>query len=683
MRKAIAILVASFVIFAGLQSSISASPRFKSKSQEESGVLSKLNRENISSKFTFSIDEMSPYVVQNQPIKLTISTAETEAVFRIETLTPTNTRSELYSFADDLGKGRVKDSVEIPLSSFTPSPTVPGQFSVEIPIASEPESSLSFGAAGVYPVAISQIDSTNKNTQTQYSFITNVPTVGSNGSAYSQKLSVVPLIEFAPSVDRASIFNEKNQITDYGIGVTATFAKAQSTYSSIAPIISKKSLLLSPESLDTYSFIQKTNSKSGLVGQLFSTPPASNFELITDTYVPINIAELEKLEALNAYSDLLTTGRSKITQYGFSAPSRSLVTQSISNSSIEDIARTGIDNVIVDEKTFARNEKPLDRPVVLSQNSATLKIAAADTSISPHLSTELSSSAKANFLIGATSVIALEAPSTKRGLILPLDLSKLDKTTLVQFLNASISSPLIETSTTDGYFSGLSENKALSKKLAKTKFPKDVSKTISKTELSEIEKYSRASQSMFDQFSKQSNIANWMGLAAYSRADRNAERYISSEKARALTLSVQDYVALPEKRTLTITSRESKIPVTLRNTSGRPISVVVSISSDKLAFPEGTRFPVLLKDENTTVQIKVKARASGSFPVSIEILSPKESISVAKQSATVRSTVVSGSGVAIAIASTAFLALWWISHWRRSKKKPIAPVIELNQENAG
>ena len=40
---------------------------------------------------------------------------------------------------------------------------------------------------------------------------------------------------------------------------------------------------------------------------------------------------------------------------------------------------------------------------------------------------------------------------------------------------------------------------------------------------------------------------------------------------------------------------------------------------------------------------------------------------------TVRSTVFSGVGVFLTIGAGLFLAIWWVTHWRRSRRRPVRP----------
>lgn len=632
-------------------------------------------------KADFSIENVSPYVVQSSPLNVTIQTDSVEAQVVIEILSSTNTRSDLFSFAKKQTKRRVRDSVTFALSDFTPVEGKPGNYSIDIPVNANAEPSLSLPSTGIYPIAISLSSPNVTEPIKQYSFTTNIPNVGADGSAYSQRLQLVPLISYAPVIDRSKIIDPDGKLTEFGREIQSKLQIAQNSMESISKIQTPFSVVLSPEVFDTYSSIRKSIDNPTSPPSIFSPSTNQNIEFIADTYVPIDFAELEKREYSSAYGDLVTLGRTLIKQAGFTAPVRTLATSSITKNAIVQFARSGIDQAIVKDKTFSTTENPEFNPASLTKDNASIRIASSNTSINENLPKNFSKSAIRNYLVAATSVVALETPSIKRGFILPLDLNALGGETVVSFLNSVTNSPLVKTSTTQNYFQNLADSKTLTQKLSKSNFPKKVGTTFTKNEIDDIQKYAAATQSMFNLDSEISAQAIWQERACFSETSRKISRFINAEKARDLTLSVENYIALPDKRTLTITSRENEIPVTLRNTYGAPISIVVTISSDKLAFPKGSVFPVTLREENSTIKIPVRARTSGSFSVSITVASPNGMVKVGQQSATVRSTVVSGAGIAIAVSSLLFLAVWWASHYRRSKKKPIAPVIELSQEN--
>lgn len=668
-------LIFAIFILVILVSQISIGVAFSSNTGNSKNI-----REIAESDADFSIEGLSPYVIDGSPLQLTIKTNKLNSNVKVKLLSPTNTRSGLFDFVNNLSDRRVKDSIGFPLSDFTPLENALGTYTIDVPVNADTGPSLSLTSAGIYPVAVSIETADGSDIKTQYSFTTNIPAVGANGSAYSQRLEVVPLVTYAPVIDRSALLNQTHSLTSYGKEIQSKLAEAQTAFGLISSTQTPFSVVLSPEVFDTYSSIQKPPEVDRINAPLFAQSSNKNIEYIVDTYVPINIAELEKRGLSSEYIELVTKGRTRIKNTEFSAPARTLVTKSITNDSVEIFARSGIDQVIVDEDTFSSTQRPTHKPVSLTQNNTSIRVAAKNTAIAKNLPTSLSDSARSNYLVAATSVVALESPSIKRGFILPLDMNTLSGATISQFLKSTTNSPLIKTATTERFFQDMPDDKNLEKKLARAKFPEHVASTFSVEEFEEMNQYLSATNSMVNPDTELGSIAKWMKSAAYSSSDRKISRYVSVEKAQDLTLSVKKSIALPEKRTLTITSREDKIPVTIKNSYGSPLSVVVSISSDKLAFPEGSEFPIVLADENSTIQIPVRARTSGSFPVTIKLLTPEGSIEIGSRNATVRSTVVSGSGIAIAVSSLLFLAIWWASHYRKTKKKPIAPIIELNQE---
>lgn len=624
---------------------------------------------------------MSPYIIGNGQLNLIVKTKNTDTKFRIEVLAPKNTRSQLYSFSEKPSRKGARDFIEIPLSAFTPSNDSPNTFSIAIETNGDSASTLAFPSAGVYPVAVSQVaigDKVSADQEANFSYVSHVTSVNEAGSAYSEKLNLVALSHFYKLFDRTKTFDSNKNLTKYGESTLKIFEQAKASFNSISNLGFSNSILLNGDSFDGYSFL--TNKSRG---ELFDSDVAPNNEYLIDTYVPGNLAELEKQGSTRSFAGLLTSSFDRVNQAGFNSNSKTLITQSLTKENFDTIKQTGFENVVVDERTFSDALRFGSRYGTIKNRNETLKVATYASEISENIPKSFSSSAKANYLIAASSVVALEAPSTKRGLILPIDMSLLDKTTISQFLFGINSSPLVKPITLDEYFKVLQEDSGLSKRLVRATFPVNTLDGYGEDELSEIQKFSKATMSIFEPDTGEYQTAKWMEKTVFLKQDLNPKKYVSKEKSEQLTLSVGNYLTLPKKRTLTITSRQSKIPVTIKSSSDSDISIVVKISGDKLSFPEGSTFEIVLDQQNNTIQIPVKTRTSGSFAISISVLSPENSVEVARQKATVRSTVVSGSGLFIGIGSLLFLALWWISHARKSSKKPVAPIVELNRRNEG
>lgn len=132
--------------------------------------------------------------------------------------------------------------------------------------------------------------------------------------------------------------------------------------------------------------------------------------------------------------------------------------------------------------------------------------------------------------------------------------------------------------------------------------------------------------------------------------------------------AVTSQVSTPATFTLTLTAREGTIPLTIRNDSGLPLRVTVRMRSQKLQFPEGDVRELVLTEETTRVDLAVRARASGAFPLQVEVTSPDGRERLAATRYTVRSTAVSGAGLILSLGAGLFLVVWWARHWRRTRR---------------
>ncbi|MBJ7382771.1 MAG: hypothetical protein JHC66_09290, partial [Acidimicrobiia bacterium] len=124
----------------------------------------------------------------------------------------------------------------------------------------------------------------------------------------------------------------------------------------------------------------------------------------------------------------------------------------------------------------------------------------------------------------------------------------------------------------------------------------------------------------------------------------------------------------PISRTLTLTSRRAEVPMSFQNDTGRPLTIRLLLESDRLTFPSGSDRIIELAPNNTTLQVEVISRSPGTFPLTLTVESVDGGIVIARTRITVRSSVVSGIGVLLTAAAGVFLLLWWVTHWRRSRK---------------
>ncbi len=127
-------------------------------------------------------------------------------------------------------------------------------------------------------------------------------------------------------------------------------------------------------------------------------------------------------------------------------------------------------------------------------------------------------------------------------------------------------------------------------------------------------------------------------------------------------------IQAPPGQAVRLTAREGAIPITLRNTTGHPVDVVVRLDSDKLEFPDGDTIHLTLTEETTRIDVNVRARTSGGFPLQVELTSPDGMLELSSTRYRVRSTAVSGVGLLLSIGAGLFLLGWWASHFRSTRR---------------
>ena len=126
-------------------------------------------------------------------------------------------------------------------------------------------------------------------------------------------------------------------------------------------------------------------------------------------------------------------------------------------------------------------------------------------------------------------------------------------------------------------------------------------------------------------------------------------------------------------RTVTLTSQQGTLQVTIVSNASYPVTATLTLTSDKLLFANGTTQwtqanTLLLPSPHTNiVPVKVTTRASGTFKVAISLHSPDGALLLSSGSVDVRSTATSVVGIALSVGAVLVLAAWWIRTSRRRR----------------
>jgi len=118
-------------------------------------------------------------------------------------------------------------------------------------------------------------------------------------------------------------------------------------------------------------------------------------------------------------------------------------------------------------------------------------------------------------------------------------------------------------------------------------------------------------------------------------------------------------ISVPFGHTITITSLEAKIPISILSGASVPLRVTLMASSPSLGFPHGRSWPVTLTSRENVVQIELMARSSGDSPLHLVVAAPNGVVLQAGE-ITIRSTAISGVAVGLSFGAVAFLIVWWM-----------------------
>ena len=636
----------------------------------------------------FTINNFSPYLTNDVLATLSISTKMKNITgLTISVLAPTNTKSELFSFADKPQKTKPSSKTTIPIEDIEQTPNLNDESFSDLNVSfginnNDPliKHSMTLNKTAVYPIAVEALDANSKVLDTQYVFSTYFRDISSLDQAYSQKLNIAPIIKYAPSdYDLSKSFNG-SRLTKQGKELQDKFNSEQNEISAILQIATPKSLILNGRTLEDFSLINLLNKPGENNGFVPNVAPTGT-QYIADTYSPMNIVKFSKIKSKNVFADSLTKSRSVLLNNDISAPSRTLVTKSVSSNTQEDISKSGIDNIVVDQKTFSTKIKSKNRPVKITKNNSTLNVATYQTDFMSHININENFKSQSNYLNAYSSVVALEAPSNERAIALLLDTSKIDLNAIEIFLNSIAQNPIVKPTTLDSMFSTITPDTSNSKNIEKSDFGYTSKDSLSQDTFEKLTEYYNINKSLFNAVSIDNKISESLYSNAVSTDVTQSQTKDLLSKLVSIAQSPRSFISLPTKRTITLTSNESSIPVTIKNTSGAPITVAITIKSDKLIFTDSDSKKVTLESLNTTLNFPIKVRTSGTFPIDIKMTSVDNKVLIASQKVTIRSNTFSGLGIGIMVGSCIFLLVWWISHSKKNRKKPKVKVLEFKEKD--
>ncbi len=165
--------------------------------------------------------------------------------------------------------------------------------------------------------------------------------------------------------------------------------------------------------------------------------------------------------------------------------------------------------------------------------------------------------------------------------------------------------------------------------------------------------------------------SKWAKIAAAAASDNltgdQFDQYIAG--VRAQMRRIRQSLKVPESLTFTLSGRESKLRLQIKNGSDQNLRIVVDLVSAKLQFPAGSQLVTISAGSAVDLTVPVVARSNGTFPLEVVMHTPDGATQVGKRvQLSVRVSALAGLGQLVTGAATLILLAWWIAHVRRARR---------------
>jgi hypothetical protein len=445
------------------------------------------------------------------------------------------------------------------------------------------------------------------------------------------------------------------------------------------------SLVLGPETFETWAEIARHdhNAAAGLTKVRAALVDESVRQVMATPYVPLDVPSLEAAgTAANVVRDLRAGADSVESVLSVVPDPRTVLLDPVDAGALNIYRDAFAQRFIVREKAVVPVPHTLTpaRPFGLQSAGRTYSAAASNDFVDQLLAAPGSRAERAQRFLAGLSLIALEAPSVPRGIVLATPTNWNPDPALIRLVLAGLrDNPFVHATTLDGYFAAVPADTDSTGAPIVTGLepihPRPPTVTAGQLAAANVSLASFRSlvgnkdRRVIDGahailIAPSSALGRETAKHELAGIDQSAKSFLSSISTR-------------KGRTITLTSRTARIPISFVNGTGQQVRVKVHLASAKLTFPDGAEQILVLPPHNTTARFLVEARTSGTFTMRVTLTTADDQFTIETTQMTVRSTVFSSIGVVLTVGALLFLAIWWGNHiWRSRRKRRAALVVE-------
>lgn len=591
-------------------------------------------------------------------VQATAAAPPDQVLLVVDVLVRVTTRSELArSFAADYQSYfQAGGVVSSPLAALKPDGT--GTVDMKLPIAS-----LHLSRAGIYPISV--VLRPRGGGAPIARFVTHL--LASSPPTNSDKLDVawIAPIYSPPATAAEPITVTQDAHLTALINSLSVHPKVPAT---LAP---------NPDTLDALGGIDPA-----VVSRLGRS--LSGREVLGSTWVPTPIASMISAGLGDQVSLSLTRGTDTLSsRLGTSVTGPDWVFDGpVDQDSLSFLRGAQFDRVVLPEADLDPNPfrftlaQPFD---VAGQDRTRVRAAVADAGLAAHFNDQPDQVLAAHQLLADLTQIYDDAPANTRGVVVAAPRGWNPSGAFLEaWMSALESSPVLNPVTLGGFFAGVppAVGTGAQPLLRGLVIHPDV---IRSTAVGLLASDQRTARDQLEALASALPI----DTSVYPRLERSllvtpsadlspGERRARLEALGASIRAETNLITLPGARTITLTERKGRLPITIVSQSDEPVRIMLRVQSDKLRFPvtqtSGTAiFTEDLHKGSNLLDLLVEARSAGAFPLRITVMSPRGGLVFQQTVFTVQSHALSGVGVVLSVGAAIFLMIWWGRHAWRSR----------------
>lgn len=608
----------------------------------------------------------TPFVGPNGTFTVEISTGDLPATTRLDLVVhnAVSTRSRLdRTIAGEQLGGALYTTPPVSL------PASRGTTTLSLPIKEQwpaPEGGTVLGDAGVYPVAIQATSPSGARLDTIVTHLLRLPSASTPTTPLSLATTVVLDAPMGVAPDGTPQLS------------TAQLTRARDQFRLL------NAATATPLTLAATPFLVQQLAESG---DSPARPDSRSRQTLSRPYVAIDAGSLEAGGRGSIITAQYTAGDTVLTSTFEAAPDRRtlVLDPSVSPAALELLAQAGTRSVVI-QSSQIRSSVVADeaatlttRFIIESENRTAFTAMANDDTASSRFVLTNDPVLGAHHALAELMMLHIEQPGPDRGVALTIP-AITDTAALGEFLtglaaingsaSGSIGNIVLQPTTLDDLFS---------RTAIATTGQRPIVRNWTSTDPADLGVYgSLLEQAQWNLVGLRTLVPDGADqiapveqtvLASAEATLSTAARVAVVDNAGAQLRAITSSISLPSSQRVTLTSRSGRIPLVITNALPVTALVRVKVSSPKLEFPEGTVYEIALAPSNTTrTDIAVTTRASGAFPLDVEITSSGGGLPVTGSRIDVRSTAISGFGLLLSIGAGLFLLVWWARHFRHTRR---------------